>query len=128
MERDAFYSIDEIITLNNTSRQYFNNQSFYTVDMYGLAYSLIYNNTKTVPALSMEKLFNLPKIDLNPKMWYSIRIFDPKLSYFSFNPDTIQRPSLKVTKGVKNIFLFLKVNFRHIHVHELKISELETNF
>ena len=115
MEKDAFYSIDEIITVNNGSEKYFNNQSFYTVDMYGLAYSLIYNNTKTVPALSMEKLFNLPKIDLNPKMWYSIRIFDPKLSYFSFNPDTIQRPSLKVTKGVKNIFLFLKVNFRHIH-------------
>ena len=136
MERDAFYSIDEIITLNNTSRQYFNNQSFYTVNMYGLAYSLMYNNTKIVPTSSMEKLWNLQKIDLNPKMWYSIRIFDPRLSYFSFNPDTIQRPSLKVTEGVKLIFLYLKVielslmsQIPHIHVHDAKISEqLETNF
>ena len=136
MEKYAFYSINEIITLNNFSEKYFNNQSFYTVDMYGLAYSLIYNNTKIMPASSMGQLWNLIKIDMNPEMWYSVRIFDPKLSYFSFNPDTIPRSLLKVTKDVKLIFLYLKVNelilmshFPHIHVHEAKISEqFETNF
>ena len=91
IEKNAFYSIDEIITLDNISQNHFNNHSIYTTNIYGLAYYLHYNNTKIVPASSWEEVYNSPKFELNSEMWYYITIFDPKLSYFSFNPDTIPR-------------------------------------